>query len=329
MDPAMTVSLLVSKYDRARRSGEVADWTSYEDVGKCFGGRVLTEQEYRRVEDLYVSAVEDASISLGAGSFALKNVILGSPAPSWMGEVYNGQVVDLSMALDLVRSMLRDGSISCVLESDVLCVSVETDFYLAFQFEGGEAGHVAEQVEQLGLYAVETTPFDVDDDAPLVLRAADEDFWEEVRQKLDGARTSSMLLQQWAFGSYGYCWHFLEPGGVPEIAGSVGRHSLLVAFFGLNITWATRSAVPVVVSELLEADDVETVLFGYSGGRGRVSSLKCGAGVVPPTLEELPPGDTFGMFRWPDEYYPAESTLEAVVPDEDGNIIAQFPAGQY
>ncbi len=325
----MTVSLLVSKYDRARRSGEVADWTSYEDVGKSFGGRVLTEEEYRRVEDIYVSVVEDASVALGAGSFALKNLILGSPVPAWMGEVYNGQVVDLPAALELVRSMLRDGSISCVLESDVFCVSVETDFYLAFELESEGAVRVAEQVEQLGLYAVETAPFEDDDDAPLVCRSADEEFWGEVRQKLNDAKSSAMLLQQWAFGSHGYCWHLLEEDGVQDIARSVGRNSLLVAFFGLNVTWASRDTVLAVVSGFLESDDVETVLFGYSGGYGRVRSLKCGAGVAPPTLEELPDADMFGVFRWPHEYYPAESIIEAVTPDENGKISGRFPAGQY
>lgn len=325
----MTVSLLVSKYDRAKRFGEVADWTSHEDVGKSFGGRVLTEEEYRRVEDLYVSAVEGASVALGAGRFSLKNVILGSPAPSWMGGVCNGQVVDLPTALGLVRSMLRDGAISCVLDSDALRVSVEADFYLAFEFEGAEAVHVAELVERLGLYAVETAPFEADGDASPVFRAANADFWSEVRQKLDDAKFSSMLLQQWAFGPFGYCWHFLQEGGVQEVARSVGRNSLLVAFFGLNITWASRGSVLGVVSGLLEADDVETVLFGYLGGYGRVSSLKCGAGVAPPTPEELPPGDTFGVFRWPDEHYAAESVLEAVVPGEDGKIAAHWPADQY
>ncbi|WP_327234757.1 hypothetical protein OG349_13005 [Streptomyces sp. NBC_01317] len=48
----MTAFLLISKYDEARRRGEVDDWMSYDDIGASFDGRVLTAEEYQRTEDL-------------------------------------------------------------------------------------------------------------------------------------------------------------------------------------------------------------------------------------------------------------------------------------
>jgi hypothetical protein len=50
----------VTKYDPAHRDARGAytrdEWTAVSDIGRAFGGVVLTEPEYRRVEDAYVTA---------------------------------------------------------------------------------------------------------------------------------------------------------------------------------------------------------------------------------------------------------------------------------
>ncbi len=51
----------VTKYDPARRDKRGAfigdDWTSISDIGRSFGGVLLTREEYLRSEGLYVEAV--------------------------------------------------------------------------------------------------------------------------------------------------------------------------------------------------------------------------------------------------------------------------------
>jgi hypothetical protein len=50
----------VTKYDPAHRTRRGAytrdEWTSVSDIGRAFSGVVLTEAEYRRVEDAYTTA---------------------------------------------------------------------------------------------------------------------------------------------------------------------------------------------------------------------------------------------------------------------------------
>lgn len=58
----------ISKYppDNYSREGVylVDDWTSFYDIGKVFNGRLLTESEYLKYEDIYVNTiVEIASVS--------------------------------------------------------------------------------------------------------------------------------------------------------------------------------------------------------------------------------------------------------------------------
>ncbi|MEI5033273.1 polymorphic toxin-type HINT domain-containing protein [Streptomyces sp. S1A(2023)] len=152
MASPMTLCFLVSKYDEPRRSGLIADWTSFEDVGESFNGEVLTAAEYQRVEDSYISAVASLADAMQADRFELRNLVLNEPPPTWLGIVYDGCSVDRHTALRLLRWMLRHGLISCTLASgDTLRVAVETDFYLSIEIQpdavdslgGGETPRVA------------------------------------------------------------------------------------------------------------------------------------------------------------------------------------------
>ena len=50
----------VTKYNPQNRDRDGrylgTEWTSYSDIGKCFDGKVLTEQEYLKAEDAFMSA---------------------------------------------------------------------------------------------------------------------------------------------------------------------------------------------------------------------------------------------------------------------------------
>ena len=51
----------ITKYDPSRRDEHGAhpddDWTAFSDIGREFGGVVLTREEYDRVESAYLAAV--------------------------------------------------------------------------------------------------------------------------------------------------------------------------------------------------------------------------------------------------------------------------------
>lgn len=321
----MTVCFLISKYDEARRAGRVADWTSYEDIGRSFHGRVLTVEEYRRTEDLYISAVESLADAVSADRFELRNVILNEPAPSWLGDVYDGKLVDLRTALLLVRSMLRNGLISCVLESrDVLRIGVETDFYLSVEIQQDAVEHLT-NVERLGLHAVQVACWAEDDgDTPIVSRPADSEFWAEVTESARAAR-STMVLERWARGSYGYRWYLVENGDPLPVTGWVRPQSLVTAFFDLKIRWVSRSGLIRSVGSAM-VEDLPVVIFARSPSGGALETLTCGEGVALPSESELPVGGEFGFFVWPDEEASNSRLSQAVVPGHGGRIVARWPS---
>ncbi|MFJ2650996.1 hypothetical protein ACIO1C_30285 [Streptomyces sp. NPDC087420] len=317
----MTVFLLISKYDKSRRDGEVDDWTSYDDIGAAFGGRILTAEEYQRTEDLYISAVELLAKAVGVDRFVLRHVFLNVPEPSWLGEMYDGRVVDLAAGLRLLRESLRDGTTSALLESgDVLRVAVDADFCLSVQIQESALESLAE-IEKMGLYPLRV-PCWAEEEEPAVSRPTDGRFWADVTARAAVDSTPTLILERQAQGTYGHRWYLVEDGGLPSVAGSVRRQSLVTAFFGVEIRWAARNALLRAVETLWGADDDPRVVIFLRSDEGPLRTLTCGEGVPLPSGAELPPGDEFGFFLWPDE---GVAFTQAVVPGEDGRIAARWP----
>ncbi|MEV0039083.1 hypothetical protein [Streptomyces sp. NPDC050804] len=317
-----TVCLLISKYDEARRRGEVDDWTSYDDIGASFNGCVLTAEEYQRAEDRYIAAANLLARAVGTDRFILRHVFLPQPAPSWLGEVYDGRTVGLETALRLLRENLRGGSPSVLLESGQLQIAVETDFYLSARIPESAIGALVE-IEKMGLYPIRV-PWEQDEEQP-VSRPADDRFWAEVatRAASTEGRTRTLVLERWAHGDHGHRWYLVGEGGLPSVARSVRSQSLVTAFFDAEIRWAPRGEIARAV-DLLRADNDDpcVVVFPLSGS-GALRTLTCGEGTPLPGEAELPPGSEFGFFVWP---YEDVVFTQAVVPGEDGRIVAEWPA---
>lgn len=118
----------ISRYDPEQRDSRGAypadDWTSLADVGEAFGGRVLTLNEYQRVEDLYVTAAISFAREADVGSLEITHVEKGSDvscsAAKW-------PVSDES----LLREMLRE-EVICRLEAadGRFQLDIGTDLYL-------------------------------------------------------------------------------------------------------------------------------------------------------------------------------------------------------
>ncbi|MEW5632506.1 hypothetical protein AB1388_39105 [Streptomyces hydrogenans] len=310
MASPMTLCFLVSKYDESRRSGLIADWNSFEDVGKSFNGEVLTAAEYQRVEDLYISAVESLADALQADRFKLRNLVLNEPPPPWLGAAYDGRCIGRHTALRLLRRMLRHGLISCTLESEnFLRVSVETDFYLSVEIQP-DAMHCLEEVKRLGLHLVSVAYEEEEDAKTAVSRPVDEKFWEEVAQIIGISRDATVILERWAEGCCGYRWHPIFDGDLSIIARSVRPHSLVTAYLDASVQWTSRrNLVPAVASAVM-AEAMPVVIFSRSIGRAGPEILVVKEGGDLPTEAELPPGDDFGFFLWPAD---DSTSIQAVV----------------
>ncbi|MFF9051857.1 hypothetical protein ACF09Z_11995 [Streptomyces erythrochromogenes] len=307
----MTLCFLISKYDEFRRSGLISDWTSFEDVGESFNGEVLTASEYRRVEDLYISALESLIDALQVDRFKLSNLVLNEPAPSWLGPAYDGGSVERHTALRLLRHMLRHGLISCVLESgDVLRVAVETDFYVSVEIQPN-AVRFLEQVKHLGLHVVPVAYAEEEIDAAMMTsRTVDGEFWEEVSKSVRSSRGATVVLERWAKGSYGFRWHPVFGERISKIVESVRPHSLITAYFDVNVQWTPRRNLATEVAAAVMGEEIPVVIFSQSidGGVPQVLVLREGDDV--PADEDVPPGHELGFFLWPDE----DSTfIQAVV----------------
>ncbi|MGA6171696.1 hypothetical protein ACPEIF_15770 [Streptomyces sp. NPDC012600] len=314
MASPMTLCFLVSKYDEPRRIGLIADWTSFEDVGKSFNGEVLTAAEYQRVEDSYISAVAYLADAMQADRFELRNLVLNEPPPAWLGAVYDGCSVDRHTALRLLRWMLRHGLISCTLASgDTLRVAVETDFYLSVEIQP-DAVDSLDEVKCLGLHVVSVPCGEEESDATTAVSSpADGEFWEEVAQSVRLSRGTTAILERWADGSYGYRWHPILDEDLSIISRSVRPHSLVTAYLDANVQWISRQNLLPAIESATMAEELPVVIFSRSIGGVSPEILVCREGVDPPTEAEVPPGDDFGFFLWPDD---DSTSIQAVVPGD-------------
>jgi hypothetical protein len=120
----------VTKYDptlRDARGAYIADeWISVRDIGRVFGGVVLTDSEYRRVEQAYISS---------ALAFLREGVInsltvAGLENPKRLAlEFGDDSVISLEHVGDVIRRILRE-EFWCRLEGRGGFVHFGWDYYM-------------------------------------------------------------------------------------------------------------------------------------------------------------------------------------------------------
>jgi hypothetical protein len=119
----------VTKYDPALRDHRGAymrhEWTSYSDVGRAFGGSVLTQAEYVRVEDAYATAVVAFLREAGVMSLAVAELEnhAGIVAP------FPNGLLGLADVCKVVRRVLRE-EFWCRLEGAGGFVHLGYDYYM-------------------------------------------------------------------------------------------------------------------------------------------------------------------------------------------------------
>lgn len=115
----------MSKYDPSRRdvAGCYVDeeWTSVGDIGKSIGRRVLTIEEYLRVENAYIETSMAFHVDTGAPHLFAHDVESAGSTPNLPGQVVlappaEDQLVERSELPIIIRSCLRE-IIWCRLEA--------------------------------------------------------------------------------------------------------------------------------------------------------------------------------------------------------------------
>ncbi|PKW12456.1 small subunit ribosomal protein S1 [Streptomyces sp. 1222.5] len=146
---------------------------------------------------------------------------------------YDGAEVSLSVALELVRTMLRDEGAWCRLErEDTFTIHVGWDQYVYVSSDRPCDAAVA-QTRELGLFAqpISASPYAADLEEPEVTEAADEDFWDRVRVELASQQT---LLLEEVYVRNATRWHRLTASNLDPVRSGLGPRALLAIWPDLN-----------------------------------------------------------------------------------------------
>jgi hypothetical protein len=144
----------VTKYNPALRDARgayVADeWTSVKDIGREFGGVVLTDDEYRRVEQAYIDSALAFLTEGGLTSLRVEGLENHKGLALKIGE---GAVVSVEEVGDVIRQILRE-EFWCRLEGPSGFVHCGWDYYM---YIGVSRRCVAAEglAEKIGLYTEE------------------------------------------------------------------------------------------------------------------------------------------------------------------------------
>lgn len=120
----------VTKYDPAFRDSSgwyVRDeWTSVSDVGRTFGGKVLTKDEYQRVEDAYVAAALSFLRESGQVSLTVQGL---ENHRQYATDIAEGSELRPEQIEKVVRLLLRE-EFWCRLEGSRCFLHTGYDYYL-------------------------------------------------------------------------------------------------------------------------------------------------------------------------------------------------------
>ncbi|MEI8381383.1 MAG: hypothetical protein WCJ09_14745 [Planctomycetota bacterium] len=120
----------VTKYDPAHRDCHGVytqyEWTSVSDVGREFAGVVLTESEYRRVEDAYITTAIAFLDESGVQSLTISGLECHAAVSLPFAE---GSPLGLTDVGEVIRQILRE-KFWCRLEGTQAFVHVGYDYYM-------------------------------------------------------------------------------------------------------------------------------------------------------------------------------------------------------
>ncbi|MEV6267550.1 hypothetical protein AB0L64_10295 [Kribbella sp. NPDC051936] len=297
------------------------DPTDWNEDGRYVGLEVETS-DHGPKEAAYLAAVlafaeesEVAEVSIrepelaGPVNFGLEAPIDGYGLDGLLSpdlsDYYDGAVVPVSVAIELVRTMLRDNGAWCRLEvEEKFLVHVGFDQYMYIGSHIPCERALAAAVD-LGLFPVrqERSPYEDSDETPGP--AADAGFWANLADLT--RRHGTILLRESPVRNMSR-WHRLTPGTVDGV--QLAPRAMLSVWPDLapdvEAVQATAGSVCEYVWED-QAGDIQSVIL------------------FDPNAEDLPDGAVAAaaISLIEEEYNPL---LEGVLPDPDGVLRARWSA---
>lgn len=149
----------VTKYDPALRgpTGEYKgdDWIMFSQIGQTFRGVVLTEQEYKRVENDYVKV---ALAFLGESGIAALRIVGLENSRRQPLEFAEGSILPIEKLSDVFGRILRK-EFWCRLQADDGFVHFGSDYYMYIGVPS-RCPAAEQTASELGLYVEEfTSPY--------------------------------------------------------------------------------------------------------------------------------------------------------------------------
>lgn len=158
----------ISKYDPSARDAQgrylVDDWTAVTDIGATFGGRLLTADEYTRVEAAYIETALALWAEGKPGALKVASLEWYGPNQSPLAAPFNdivasgqslreGTVIDSEELLALVcRLNLREIAWCRIVGKKKFCIRFGYDYYMYVRSAHPCADAVARS-RSLGLFA--------------------------------------------------------------------------------------------------------------------------------------------------------------------------------
>ncbi|MEU9234434.1 hypothetical protein [Streptomyces subrutilus] len=225
----------ITKYDPADR----------DEHGHYFGAEVAVS-DHGPVEAAYLAAIAAFAEASGIDRLEIREPTvtglvhfgaeppveghgLSGLFPADLAGFHDGAEVPLPVALELVRVMLRDEGAWCRLEAgDIFTVHVGWDQYV-YVGSAEPCPDAVARTRELGLFPepMAASPYALELEGPEVMRAADEEFWEEVNAELSSRH--SVLLEE-AYVGNAARWHRLTPGTLGAVRAGLSPRALLTVW---------------------------------------------------------------------------------------------------
>ncbi|GAA2264811.1 MULTISPECIES: hypothetical protein [Kitasatospora] len=184
--------------------------------------------EYFEAEDAMLRFVESLRLAVGSQEILVHEPLLGIPKPSWLPDFRNGVALSPDQALRLLRSSLRGVPIGCTLsclgDGSVL-IGTDFDGLLRVDIDDRHEPLVLSLLPQELRVAVrQPTPPQPD----VKNEAADDHFWQSVSNLLPAHPGGLLVIERWAYGTWGDSWYLATGETIDRIRRSIREHSQVI-----------------------------------------------------------------------------------------------------
>ena len=154
---------MITKYDPQNRDAEGRylkdEWTEYGDIGRKFGGKEFTYQEYAKIEEKHIQAVLLFMECLGIDSLKVIKLEFKGKKPDKVTvegrDIYNNIFYSKETIVFIIQSVLRY-KFWCALEAEGMRVRFEYDYYMNLACFLPCADTI-KKIEEMGLFVEKST----------------------------------------------------------------------------------------------------------------------------------------------------------------------------